>query len=308
MVRIGRAWRWAPLVVPLVAIAELLAHGFQVAATPSPKQWDAVKPIVLQLAQPPDLVLVAPAWADPLGREHLGPGLMTAGRVAYADVTRFPRAIEVSLGGRSRDEVHDWTVVAKQSVGPFVVRVRQNPHFLPILDDLLTHVEPGAMSVERIDGGRSFDCPYSHGAFGSTGFLFGPALPADGFRCPSGAPVGITIMPVLDYTPRRCLLAEPLGGSSILTVNVRDAVFGRSLQGHHGLFVDVERTGDGAPVTLVVKGPRGVLGSVTHYDGQGWKPFEFSTVDLLGTRGELAFEVTAASASNRVYCFEASTR
>ncbi|HEV3190419.1 MAG TPA: hypothetical protein VGY54_07975 [Polyangiaceae bacterium] len=308
MIRLARAWHWAPLAVPLVAVIELLAHAFQLATTASPRQWDAVKPVVESLARPSDLVVIAPPWADPLGREHLGAQLMTVDRVARADVTRFPRAVEVSLGGSARNEVRDWTVVDKRSVGPFVVRVRNNPNYVPIIDDLLTHVRVGAMSVARVDGAQSLDCAYSHGSFGSTGFLFGPALPADAFRCTSGAPVGITIMPVLDYTPRRCLLAEPLGGSAILRIRMPDVAFGKSLQGHHGVFVDVERTLDGAPVTLVVRGPRGVLGEVVHQDGDGWKPFDLSTDDLSGARGELVFEVTAASATNRVYCFEASTR
>jgi hypothetical protein len=308
MIRLARAWRWAPLAVPLVAVIELLAHAFQVATTASPRQWDAVKPAVEKLAHTADLIVIAPPWADPLGREHLGPQLMTVERVAHADVTRFPRAVEVSLGGGTRDEVRDWSVVNKQSVGPFVVRVRSNPRFVPVIDDLMTHVHADAMRVERVDGGQSLDCPYSQGAFGSTGFLFGPALPADGFRCAAGAPVGITIMPVLDYTPRRCLLAEPLGGSSLLRIRLPDVSFGKSLQGHHGIFVDMERTRDGAPVTLVVRGPHGVLGALVHNDGDGWKPFDLATGDLSGTRGELVFDVTAASAANRVYCFEASTR
>jgi hypothetical protein len=296
------------LAVPLVAVVELLAHAFQVGTTASPRQWDVVKPVVQELAHPADLIVIAPPWADPLGREHLGPQLMTLERAAHADVTRFPRAVEVSLGGGSRDEVREWTVVDKRSVGPFVVRVRNNPHFAPIIDDLLTHVHAGAMTVQRLDGGQSQDCAYSHGTFGSTGFLFGPALPADGFRCAAGAPVGITIMPVLDYTPRRCLLAQPFGGASTLRIRLPDVAFGKSLQGHHGIFVEMERTGDGAPVTLVARGPRAVLGEVVHHDGDGWKPFDLSTDDLSGTRGELVFDVTAPSATNRVYCFEASTR
>ncbi len=296
------------MAVPLVAVIELLAHAFQVATTASPRQWDAVKPVVEKLARPNDLIVIAPPWADPLGREHLGPQLMTVERVAHADMTRFARAVEVSLGGGARHEVHGWPMVDKQSVGPFVVRVRSNPHFVPVIDDLMAHVHAGAMSVERVDGGHLQDCAYSHGSFGSTAFLFGPALPADGFRCAAGAPVGITIMPVLDYTPRRCLLAEPLGGASILRIRLPDVAFGKSLQGHHGIFVDMERTLDGAPVTLVVRGPHGVLGEVVHHDGDGWKPFDLSTDDLSGTRGELVFDVTAASAANRVYCFEASTR
>jgi hypothetical protein len=233
---------------------------------------------------------------------------MTVSRVAHPDVSRFARAIEVSLSG-SADEVRDWPTVEKRSVGPFAVRVRNNPHFAPVLDDLLSHVRPGAMTVERVDGGRAQDCPFGRGVFGSTGFLFGPALPADGFRCPSsGAPVGVTIMPVLDYSPRQCLLAEPLGGSAVLRVRVADVQFGRSLQGHHGIFVDVDRTRDGAPVTLAVRGPQGVLGQFVHNSGDGWKGFEVSTGALAGSRGELSFEVTSAGASNGVYCFEASTR
>jgi hypothetical protein len=304
----AEAWRWAALAVPLLAIAELLTHWFEVTRTPTSAQWDAVVPVVLHLAQPSDLVTIAPAWADPIGRQHLGPGLMTIERVAYPDLSRFSRAIEVGLRGSSRDDLRDWTVVGKQDVGPFLVRVRQNPHFVPVIDDLLSHVAPTAMIVQRVDGSNVLECPYAHGSFGTTGDLFGPAVPGDAFRCPSGAPIGVTVMPVLDYSARRCLLAQPPGGSAKLVFRFRDVLFGRAIVGHHGLYVHAERKQAGAPISLAVRGPRGAIADLAHNDGDGWKAFELPTGDLAGTRGELVFEVSAASSADRVYCFEGSTR
>jgi hypothetical protein len=128
------------------------------------------------------------------------------------------------------------------------------------------------------------------------------------FRCPSGGPTGLTVMPVLDYAPRRCILAQPLGGQTKLAFHFRDVLFGRAIVGHHGLYVHAERSQAGAPISLTVRGPRGTIGDLVHNDGDGWKAFELPTGELAGTRGELAFEVSAASPANRIYCFEGSTR
>ena len=59
-------------------------------------------------AKPDDLVAFAPRWVDPIGREELGKDLATVDREAYADVSRFPRAIEVSIRGKHLEDLEGW--------------------------------------------------------------------------------------------------------------------------------------------------------------------------------------------------------
>jgi hypothetical protein len=84
--------------------------------------------------------------------------------------------------------------------------------------------------------------------------------------------------------------------------------FGRVIHGHHALYVEAERSKDGAPVTLTFRVGDVVLGSVVHKDGDGWKPFELPTGDLEGKTAELVVDVSAANGNRRMYCFEADTR
>jgi hypothetical protein len=228
---------------------------------------------------------------------------MTIERVARPDDQRFDRAIEVSIRGRHRDELKPWKLVEEKKVGPFTITVRQNPEPVKIVEEVIKLVGSERMVVTQNDTA----CAFTRGAFGSTGYLFGPALPAEHYACP-GAMVGIILMPVLDYAPRRCILAQPPGGTAVTRVRFKDVTFGRGVHGHHGLFVDMEREKKGTPVTLVVKANDQDIGRITHHDGDGWKPFELMTEDMAGKKGDLVFEVSAANNQNRIYCFEADTR
>ncbi len=172
-----------------------------------------------------------------------------------------------------------------------------------MIDDLVKHVEPGKMSAE-VDGHEA--CPWVRGTAGAIGMEFGPALPSNHFQRASG-PVGIIVMPVLDYSARRCILAQPAGGSAVLRVRFADVAFGKALRGRHGLFANMERELNGAPISISFRAGERSLGKLVHVDGEGWKGFELSTSGLEGTRGELVAEVSAANASNRLYCFEAVT-
>ncbi len=304
----ARARRWAFAVVPLVGVLELLAHAKEVSGTVPESDWRAARAAVAEIAKPTDLVIFAPTWTEPLGREAFGDELAGFDREARPDESRFPRAIEVGIRGKHRRELAGWKTLGERRVGAITITTLENPQPATLLDDLLLHAAPGKMSVTRVDGGQSVECPWVHTATQAGGLGAGPAVPGDRFACPGGNFVGLSMIHALDHSPRRCLFAPPGGGSSVLRVRFTGVTFGDALHGHGGLQNEAERSKTGAPVTLTWKHEDRVIGRLVHQDGEGWKGFELGTPELKGQKGDLVAEITSPSGNRRQYCFEADTR
>jgi len=133
-------------------------------------------------------------------------------------------------------------------------------------------------------------------------------VPGDRFTCPGGGFVGASVVADLDYRPRRCIYAPAPGGGGLVRLRFLDVRAGRTLHGHHAIYVEAERDRKGAPVTLTFKAGSTLVGSVTPHDGDGWKEFEFDTSDLAGQHVDLVAEISAPNGDRRQYCFEADTR
>jgi hypothetical protein len=308
--------RWAFAAVPAVGLLELGTHVVQTHSAVSDGDWRSAREYVGSQVQPDDLVSVAPRWADPVGREQLGPAIATLEREARPDETRFPRAFEVSVHG-ARDALLDgWRQTDEQRFGGVTVRTLENPAPAHILDDLVSMAGAQRMQVSRVDGDKVTDCPYTHTAPVSGGLGAGPALPADRFVCPGAGFVAVSVAADLDYRPRRCIYAMPPGGRTVMRIRFLGVRLGRALHGHHALYVEAERNKNGAPVTITFRVGEETVGSVDHHDGEGWKPFEFDTREIAATaskgdpegRADLVAEIAAGNPDRRMYCFEADTR
>ncbi len=121
----------------LVAGWEILAGLRQAAATARPADWQAAAAAVRAEFQPGDLIAIAPAWADPLGRAELG-DLMPLSMVGRADGRRYPRIFELSIRGAHHEDVAglrpEWT----RSFGP--VRLARYSHkAVEVTYDLVEH-------------------------------------------------------------------------------------------------------------------------------------------------------------------------
>jgi hypothetical protein len=303
---------FAFVAVPLVGLVELLLHLGQVGSVVPVSDYAGAKTIITQDLKADDLVLFAPAWNDPVGRETLGNDVITLERAAFPDVSRFPRAYEVSIRGASRPETEGWKVVSERSSGKVTVRLRENPHPVHLLSDLVTLFGPD-VKVSRTGGrhgGNGPDgeaCGWQHGKAQTGSLGFGPAVPGDRASCEGGGLVGLTVLPALDYTARRCLEATPVGDGASLRMHFPQVAFGHQRHGHHGIYVEAERNKTGAPVTVTFSHGGQLLGRANHRDGDGWSEFSFDTGALAGQTGDLDVEVTSSEA-NRKYCFEADTR
>jgi hypothetical protein len=299
----SHAWRrWAFAAVPAVGLLELGAHAVQTQSVVSKSDWVTARDYVASQAKPDDLIAFVPRWADPIGRESFGFELATFEREARADESRFPRAFEVSIRGAHLTELHGWRRAGDRRFGGVTVTTFENPAPATVLEDLVSMV--GAQRMRVSQGDR--DCPFVHTSPQSGGLGFGPAVPGDRFACPSGGFVGASVVADLDYLPHRCIYAPPAGVGA-LRLRFLGVLFGAALHGHHALYVEAERSRQGAPVTITFSVGDAVLGSVVHRDGEGWKPFELDTTELREKRADLVADI-ASSGERRMYCFEATTR
>jgi hypothetical protein len=315
--RAPRPWqRWAFAAVPAVGLLELGAHVVQTHGAVPDSDWRSARDFLGANVKPDDLVSVAPYWADPIGREELGPEIATLEREARPDESRFPRAFEVSIRGAHDASLDGWRQTDERRFGGVTVRTLDNPDPVHVLDDLVSMVGAQRMQVSRVDGDKVIDCPFTHAAAAGGGLGSGPALPADRFVCPGAGFVAASVAADLDYRPRRCIYTMPPGGRQVMRIRFVGVRLGRALHGHHGLYVEAERNKSGAPITITFRVGDKAVGSVVHHDGEGWKPFEFDTSELAtaattdapGGRVDLVAEIGANSPERRMYCFEADTR
>jgi hypothetical protein len=294
--------RWAFALVPAVGLLELAAHVVQAHSVVKDTDWAAARDFVAAQAQPEDLIAFAPRWADPIGRERFGQKLATIEREAPADTTRFARAFEVAIRGAHLPAFAGWRRAGERHFGGVTVSTWENPAPAQVIDDLVSMVDPQRLRVQRGDS----ECAFVHSSPQSGGLGFGPGVPGDRFACPGGSFVAASVVTDLDYVPHRCVYAPP--GGPPLRLRFQNVHLGRTLHGHHALYVEAERNRTGAPVTLTFRIGDSVLGSFVHRDGDGWKPFELDTTDRAGSSVELTTEISAPNADRRMYCFEADTR
>jgi hypothetical protein len=299
--------RYAFAVVPAIGLVELVVHLAQTHSVPTDEDWRAARSAVERRVNPNDLVIFAPEWTEPLGRQHFGAQIASVERIARPDETRFPRAVEVSIRGAERPELAGWRRLDRERVGPFAITTLQNPTPAQVLDDLVEHIRPDAVTVSVVDGDRETACPWTRGAVLTGGLGFGPSAPAERFVCPGGGWIAVTVISDPSYRPRRCIYAPPFGGSTSLRLRFKSVMFGRVLHGHHAIAAEADHS-NGSPVSVVFRTGSDVLGRFTRHDGTGWLPFEAETQHIAGTTAELVVDIGAARGEHRQYCFEADTR
>jgi hypothetical protein len=294
-----------------VGVLELAAHLVQAHARIDEGDWKRARDYVVSAARPDDLVTFAPRWVDPIGREQFGPQVATLEREARPDESRFPRAFEVSLHGGHDPRLEDWRRTDEKDFGSVRVLTLENPAPAHVLEDLVSLVNPERLEVTRVEGDKVTECPFGHGGVQSGGLGAGPAVPADRFTCPSGGFAAVSVAADLDYYPRRCVYVPPVGNRTVIRLRFKDVQIGRTLHGHHGLYVEAERNKTGQPVTLTARMHDAIIGTVVHHDGDGWKPFEFDTIgqpESMNGRADIVVDVGAPNGERRMYCFEADTR
>jgi hypothetical protein len=276
------------LVVLLAALAiwESAFALFEPRGEATEADWQSAEKTVRASFQPGDLIVFAPAWADPIGRQHLG-DLMPLEMVARADADRYRRIFEVSLRGGHAPEVKDAHRLSESTHGRVHLALYEKGA-VAVAYDFTSHL--GEASVSLRSGGEEKPCLVASSA---------------AFACPGGEVERRTFE--VDYQPRRGILVPVQPGKT--TVLDFDHVGGGLLVGYTGMNDYYAR-----------KNAQGLVDFHVLVDGHerlkkqqgnaGWNRFEIDLSKEPGSSGshDVRFEISSLQPAWRSLGFHAEVR
>lgn len=292
-----------------LAIVEVVAHVVTRSRVVEAEDWARAAERVRAEWREGDLVVVAPEWADPLLRQHLGDRitLEDAGR---SDLAQVRRLWALSIRGHRPREAPSGAPEHDEQVG----RVRILRWDMPgdaVLYDLTEHVEQA--QVAMVEGGREVPCTWrTEGRPRGGGLGAGPITPAARHVCDARRPwlwVGTTMQDDLDLRPRHCVWQHPAGAEPI-RARFPDVPLGERLVLYADLYYEHERDRAHGPVHVAAFVDGEEIGRMVHHDGDGWKRMDARTQrgGERRERGEVTIEVTAPDPHLRSVCWAATTR
>ncbi len=270
----------------LLAVVETANALIAPGRAPSEADWRAAGVTVRAGFQPGDLIVAAPAWADPVMRWTLG-DLVPPPVAGRMDAARFGRVWELSQRGAESPERAGATLLESSRAGRLAVRLWRKPA-ATVTFDFVPEWRQASLAVVRSDGAES-PC----------------ALVADGFQCP-----GTTLRSELveiDTRMRHALSVAPLAGVT-LALTYPAVRLGRELAVAAGLHnVWLRKSGDGK-VRLRVLASGRELGALVATSASGWEVRRFDTAGLAGQTATVRFEISVDHAHARHLGFAAEAR
>ncbi|HEY3354421.1 MAG TPA: hypothetical protein VGQ83_14310 [Polyangia bacterium] len=289
----ARPGRLALAGVAAVALLALVEAGVALTAplrTPSPADWRRAAAHVRGLKRPGDLIVVAPAWADPLLRLYLGDQI-TMAEAGRMDAARYGRLVELSVRGGRAPETRAPGVrqIARARFGGVTVTTYEQPRAEVVFDFLerwreahVSRWRQGREEIACVPQGETIQCP-------GVGFNH----------------VALRVLEP-DYTAKRCLYVQPVDRAEVRLSFT--ATLGTVLAGATGLHDYHQRkTADGQVLLRVLIDGTERL-RTTQGSKDGWKLFRLDTAALAGGPHEVTFEVSSPRPYGRHFCFAAEAR
>jgi hypothetical protein len=278
----------AGVVVVLLALVETAVALIAPSRAPKPDDWAAAAAAVRAGFQAGDLIVAAPAWADPILRVHLG-DLIPAEVAGRLDDDRFGRVWEVSQRG-ARAAAARGTVAFEGRFGALTVRRVERPAAVVSYDFVARWRE--ARVSRREPRGAVVPC----------------APEGDVVRCPGAANNFVRRQIVEVDTQLRQALLAPAVGNGAVVIEFPAVALGRTLviaTGLHNVWLRKEAQG---PVTMrVVVGDR-IDQTLTTENEDPWLPRHLDTGALAGQTLPVRFEITAPAPRARSFAFAAEAR
>jgi hypothetical protein len=299
---------------PFLAVAFLLllafawlevgAHAVTRAHVPAPNDWRAAASFVRSHVEPRDLIVAAPAWADPLLREVLGDqiDLAMAGR---SDSARYERLWSLTIRGARPREAPPGPPTFERRFGRVSVQ-RWTLGASPVRYDFVGHLRESSVSTGAGAGAttchlRRFPAP--HGG----GLGIGVLPPVERFAC-DGASLRSWLAPVvmedLELQPRYCAFSSVLGPEP-MRVSFAQVPLAERIVLYAGVYYEHERMREGRPILARVLIDGHEAGRLLHRDGDGWKRIEIKTTPA---QSEVVFELSAPEQTRHSFCWAADVR
>jgi hypothetical protein len=256
---------------------------------PRAEDWTAAAAFVNRGFQAQDLIVAAPAWADPVLRQYLGDRLPApvAGRL---DHERYARVWELSQRGAAAPEVVGARLLQEQGFGNLRVRLYQREPMLVTYDftsrwreAALTRQSPGQPPVVCDLTPAQHQCPELRYNFVRDALL----------------EIGGTI--------RQALYAQPVANANVV-LEYAAVPLGRELAVGGGLHnVWLRKVSDGSVSLRVVIDDKEV-GVLESGNRTGWSVRRFDTTAYAGKTGRVRFEISSANPFSRHFGFAAEAR
>ena len=273
--------------IVLLALVETVNAFVAPSQAPTDKDWSAAAGKVRAGFQPGDLIVAAPAWADPLMRQQLGDlvPLPVAGRM---DAARYGRIWEISQRGARATDTAGATVAESSRHGALTVRRWEKPASHVTFDFLAERhrAEVSVLTADHVE----VPCGAAE----------------DRFQCLGGMVLKPELLEI-DFTLRNALGVEPTERTT-LAVEYPEVTLGRELAIASGLHsVWLRKLGDGkVHLRVLIDGRE--LGAIDSTSSSGWGLKTFDTSAWAGKTGKVRFEITVDKSNGRHFGFAAEAR
>lgn len=275
--------------VALLAVVETVVAAVAPSRAPKDADWAAAEREVRAGFRPGDLVVTAPAWADPILRMHLGDFLPVpvAGRM---DDARYGRVWEISQRGARAPEAERGAVALERRFGALTLRRVDRRAAIVTYDFVDRWAE--ARLGRTVLGRPEIACPRA----------------GDRLQCPDIAFNYLRRQLVeVDTRLYDALLVQPVGGATVV-VEYPAVTLGRELVIGTGLHnVWMRKAARGAVnLRLVVAGTP--QAAITTDNETGWSLTRIDTAAYEGKVVPVRFEITSPAPYARHFSFAAEAR
>ena len=277
----------AAALILLLALVETVNAVVAPSRAPSEKDWVAAAAKVRAGFRLGDLIVAAPAWADPLMRAQLGDlvPVEVAGRM---DAARYARIWEISQRGARATDTTGATAAESSRYGALTVK-RWEKQPAKMTYDFVAEWRKASVSIVNADG-TEVPC----------------TMAANRWQCMGGAWVGPELLEI-DTTLRNGLGIEPIEGKR-LVLEFSDVESASELVVGTGLHnVWLRKSGEGKVRTRVLADDH-EMNTIETTSSSGWSLHRFGTSAAAGKSTKWRFEITVDNAHARHLGFAAEAR
>jgi hypothetical protein len=263
------AWGVGPAAaLALIALWEIAVSARAGADVPGSAGWAQAARVVRDQHRAGDLIVFAPRWIDPVGRQHLGDliPIEVAGRM---DADRFGTLWEVSIRGARAPETRGLAPSFDGTFGGVRVR-RYTQEPARVLTDFVA-----ALRTARVEGDRAG----------------GPSVELE----------------EVGFAPRRCVRVEPRPDGTV-RILFPGARLGEVRVGHVGLADVFTRRDIREPGRLEVLVNGETVADVSVGVDDGWVRFAAETTPSEAAEVTFLVTAVGARARHRLVCFAAEAR
>jgi hypothetical protein len=279
----------AAVFVSLLAVVETTVALVAPSRAPTDADWAAAAAAVRAGFRAGDLIVAAPAWADPILRVQLG-DLIPPEIAARMDDDRFARVWEVSQRGAHAAAATGGTITADERFGRLGVRLIERPAEIVSYDFVA----------------RWADAHVSRR--GARGAVVACTLGGDRIVCPAPGNNSLHRQLVeVDQKLREALLTQPVDGA-VVVIEFPAVPLGRALVIATGLHDTwMRKAARGTVEARLTVGDQTTELPVTS-DDSGWTRTRIDTAAHAGQTVPVRLEITSAAPFDRFFAFAAEAR